>query len=243
MSKWIPQVSQVPRHQIRSRRTNGKMVGKKLVATTVSSREMGQRCRDEGKTASSHINTATQRNQGSDRCTSGRKRQKLKQVDGVFPVCMTRGDDDTENRTRRNEDLKGKEGGRLKLCNVDGDVPKCLRSFDEENKDSRQQQRFRTAGRTTAEAKNQAVAKICAATLQKKSEIVTRTKGKDTTFIEQQKNMRSLHSSERIEEMVCECELEGYRWDAILMSETWRPDKSEIWRTHQKNFFLGSRKL
>ena len=40
------------------------------------------------------------------------------------------------------------------------------------------------------------------------------------------KNMRSMHSSERIEEMVCE--LDGYRWDAILLSETWRQDKSEI---------------
>ena len=41
-----------------------------------------------------------------------------------------------ENKTRRNYDLKGKGGGRLKLCNVDGDVPLCMRSFDEENKDS-----------------------------------------------------------------------------------------------------------
>ena len=31
----------------------------------------------------------------------------------------------------------------------------------------------------------------------------------DVTFIVLQKNMRSMHSSERIEEMVCE--LEGYR--------------------------------
>ena len=37
----------------------------------------------------------------------------------------------------------------------------------------------------------------------------------DVTFIVLQKNMRSMHSSERIEEMVCE--LEGYRWDALLL--------------------------
>ena len=47
------------------------------------------------------------------------------------------------------------------------------------------------------------------------------------------KNMRSMHSSERIEEMVCE--LEGYRWDAILLSETWRQNKAEIWETHHKH--------
>ena len=45
--------------------------------------------------------------------------------------------------------------------------------------------------------------------------------------------MRPMHPSERIEEMVCE--LEGYRWDAISMSETWRRDKSEIWETHHKH--------
>ena len=37
--------------------------------------------------------------------------------------------------------------------------------------------------------------------------------------------MRSIHSSERIEEMICE--LKGYRWDAILLIETWRLAKSE----------------
>ena len=59
-----------------------------------------------------------------------------KQVDGDFPACMRRENNNNENKARRNEDLKGKGEGRLKLCNVDGDVPLCLRSFDEENKDS-----------------------------------------------------------------------------------------------------------
>ena len=51
------------------------------------------------------------------------------------------------------------------------------------------------------------------------------------------KNMTSMHSSERIEEMVSE--LESYRWDAILLSETWRQDKPEIWETHHKHIFMG----
>ena len=62
----------------------------------------------------------------------------------------------------------------------------------------------------------------------------------DVTFIVLQKNMRSMHSSERIEGMVCE--LEGYRWDALLLCETWRPDKSEIWETHHKHIFMGAGK-
>ena len=52
--------------------------------------------------------------------------------------------------------------------------------------------------------------------------------------------MRSTHSSERIEEMVCE--LEGYRWDAILLCETWRQEKSDIWETHHKHMFMGAGK-
>ena len=46
-------------------------------------------------------------------------------------------------------------------------------------------------------------------------------------------------SSERIEEMIRE--LEGYRWDAVLLNET-RPAKSEIWETHQKRIHMGARK-
>ena len=52
--------------------------------------------------------------------------------------------------------------------------------------------------------------------------------------------MTSMHSSERIEEMVCE--LEGYKRDALLMSETWRSGKSEIWETHHKHIFTGAGK-
>ena len=44
------------------------------------------------------------------------------------------------------------------------------------------------------------------------------SKNKEVTFIILQKNMRSMHSSEKIEELVTE--LEGYRWDAILLCET-----------------------
>ena len=49
---------------------------------------------------------------------------------------------------------------------------------------------------------------------------------------------RKTHSSERIEEMVCE--LEGYRCDAILLSETWRQDKAEMWETHHKHISMGA---
>ena len=52
--------------------------------------------------------------------------------------------------------------------------------------------------------------------------------------------MRSMHSSEKIEEMVSE--LEGYRWDAILLSETWRHEQAEMWETHHKHIIMESGK-
>ena len=52
--------------------------------------------------------------------------------------------------------------------------------------------------------------------------------------------MRSMHSSEKIEELVTE--LEGYRWDAILLNETWRHEPAELWETHHKHIFMGAGK-
>ena len=52
--------------------------------------------------------------------------------------------------------------------------------------------------------------------------------------------MRSVNSSERIEEMIRE--FEGYRWDAVILNETWRPAKSENWETHQKHIYMGAGK-
>ena len=49
-----------------------------------------------------------------------------------------------------------------------------------------------------------------------------------------------MHSSARIEEMICE--LEGYRGDALLLCETWRHDKAEIWETHHNHIFMGAGK-
>ena len=82
---------------------NGKMAIKKTHRNdSVSSREMGQRRTDEGKTTSSHTYTTTQRNRGSDSCTSeGGGWQKLRQIDGDFTVCMRR--EKTTMKTKREE--------------------------------------------------------------------------------------------------------------------------------------------
>ena len=49
-----------------------------------------------------------------------------------------------------------------------------------------------------------------------------------------------MRSSEKIEELVTE--LEGYRWDAILLNETWRHELAELWETHHNHIFMGAGK-
>ena len=109
----------------------------KLVATTVSSREVGSKCREEGKTMRSRVYTETHKDQRDDkRKGNGGGRQKLKHVDGDFPCCMRRKSVDKEAKVRENENLRGKEGSRHKLRNVDGDDPLSMRSYCGEHKDS-----------------------------------------------------------------------------------------------------------
>ena len=64
---------------------------------------------------------------------------------------------------------------------------------------------------------------------------------KDITFIIVQKNMRSLSSSERSEELTQQ--VEGCRWDAILICEKLRASNAEIWETQQGHIFMGSGKF
>ena len=78
---------------------------------------------------------------------------------------------------------------------------------------------------------------ICPRSIEEKD---VHPENKEVTFIILQKNMRSMHSSEKIDELVTE--FEGYRWDAILLYETWRHENSEIWETHHKHIFMGAGK-
>ena len=92
------------------------MAIKKLIATTVSSREIGLKRREEGKTSCSLMQTATQGNQQTNISSSeGGGRDKLKNADDDIPACM-RLKKETLRTTQKNEGLKG----RLKYNNVDG---------------------------------------------------------------------------------------------------------------------------
>ena len=96
------------------------MADKKLIATTVSSREKGIRRREEGETTSSQRKISTQGNQDSS------KKNHMKAED-ESPTQRRNCKNDNDDEAKRMEDMRSRGGGRLKHCIVDGDVPLCLR--------------------------------------------------------------------------------------------------------------------
>ena len=64
-----------------------------------------------------------------------------------------------------------------------------------------------------------------------------REESQRTTFTELQKNMRSMSSNERLDELIRE--LYRVDWDVILISETWRKNK-EVWETQQGHIMVES---
>ena len=140
------------------------------------------------------------------------------------------------------EDMRSKGGGRLKHCIVDGDVPLCLRRNLRDSKEASSSKRKtreekESGSSTQSKTKHCVMDKMasgskgtCPRSTEEKDE---HPKNKEVTFIILQKNMRSMHSSEKIEELVTE--LEGYRWDAILLNETWRHEPAELWETQHKH--------
>ena len=189
------------------------MANKKLIATTVSSREKGIRRREEGVTTSSQKTMSLQRNQREGR-------DKLMKVDDDSPTFMRNSRNNNDGETKGMEDLRGKGGGRLKHRTIDGDVPLCLRknvkdSNDDSSSKGKKREEKERGSSTQSKTKHCVMNKtasgsqdICPRSIEEK---MTTQKNKEVTFIILQKNMRSMHSSEKIEELVSE--LEGYRWE------------------------------
>ena len=156
---------------------------------------------------------------------------------------------DNDDEAEKIEDTGSKGGGRLKHCIVDGDVPLCLRRKLRDSNESSSSVRKRyeeKESRSSTQSKmkhcvmnNTASGSkdICPRSTEEKDK---HSKNKEVTFIILQKNMRSMHSSEKIEELVTE--LEGYRWDAILLNETWRHEPAELWETQHNHIFMGAGK-
>ena len=104
------------------------MADKKLIATTVSSREKGIRRREEGETTRSQRMISLQVNQEESR-------NNLMKVDDDSPTHTRKSRYNNDDETKRMEDLRVKGGGRLKHRTVDGDVPLCLRKNQRDSND------------------------------------------------------------------------------------------------------------
>ena len=102
----------------------------KLIATTVSSREKGMRRREEGETTSSQRTICF-----NYRGTKKDSKNNLMRVDDDSPTHTRNRRNNTDDKAKRMEDLRGKGGGRLKHCTVDGDVPLCLRKNQKDSND------------------------------------------------------------------------------------------------------------
>ena len=63
----------------------------------------------------------------------------------------------------------------------------------------------------------------------------TKIESQDVMFIVLQKNTRSLNSS-RIDDLLFEGQ--DCKWDAILVSETWRSSEAETWETSQGHMVI-----
>ena len=164
----------------------------------------------------------SQRNHRNERCTSERGgRDKLKKVDGDFPTCIRKHRNNNEDETRKMEDLSGKGGGRLKHRTIDGDVQLFLRKTEKESNDdssSKEKKREENDSGSSTLSKTD-MNKMASGSKDMFTGLSGKrdddTKNKEVTLIILRKNMRSMHSSEKVEKMVSE--LEGYRWDAILL--------------------------
>ena len=232
--------TKILRMKLKNRCKNGRQ---KIVATTLSNREKGIRRREEGETTSSQRTISLQGNQEESR-------NNLMKVDNDSPTHMSNSRNNNDDETKRMEDLIGKGGGgRLKHRTVDGDVPLCLRKNQRDsNDDSSSKRKMReekeSGSSTQSKTKHCVMNKMasggeafCPRSIETKD---GHPGNKEVTFIILQKNMRSMHSSENIEELVTE--LEGCRWDAILLNETWRHEQAQLWETCYKHIFMGAGK-
>ena len=122
---------------------------------------------------------------------------------------------------QENERMKGKGGGRQSLKYVDGDVPLCMRRNDDENKSTKKEKSSSSKASEESsskeekrkESKNERKDPSSSST-EKKQTIRTTNEEKEVTFVVLQKNLRSLFSSDRIDELMRE--VEGCTWDASI---------------------------
>ena len=127
-----------------------------------------------------------------------------------------------DDETKRMEDLRGKGGGRLKHRTIDGDVPLCLRKTEKESNDDssskgKKREENESGSSTLNKMKHRDMNKMASGSKDMFKDSTGKrddgTKNKEVTFIKLQKNIRSTHSSERIEKLY-----EGWKQENLTVN-------------------------
>ena len=133
--------------------------------------------------------------------------------------------------TKQKMHSSSKDGGRQKLRHIDGDVPMC--SGKRERMTKEKQGEASSSGVSKHNSNHEGEK---SSSSKGRNPTSTKEDSKDVTFIVLQKNTRSKNSSVRIDEM--SGELQGCRWDAILVSEAWRLERGELWETKRGQIIM-----
>ena len=249
MCNWISQGPHKSRHRSRSRRDHGQIDGKQIVAT-VSSRIVGIRRRMEGMTTCSQDQT---RHTMNKKTKGWREKVGANRVSHTFTVtfqcsCVIKTKMLNWNR-RRFERTRGEGGGRQRYRHVEGDVPICIRNKGEEHEASSKENekscsRAKCEGgskKNEKDAESESNGANSSSTEANQTTSETRSEKYITFIVLQRMWGRWTQVNELNEELTQE--VEGYRLDAFLISETWRASNAEIWETARTHIFHGSWKI
>ena len=191
------------------------MVDKKLVATTVSSREVGMQRRNDPVTTRSH-----------EEKTNKKEDENQEETIGIH-ISFKRKDSKKLFFIRDIKDLTKKK--RKKRSAAAGIESKMSQSDGKAEAVQNEATNTWTTGAECSGSSSKVSPQTRSEELQDK-----------TTLIVLQKNTRSMNSSERLEELFSE--IHQVAWDVILISETWRQNK-EIWETQQGHIMVESGKF
>ena len=150
-----------------------------------------------------------------------------------------------ESKQQQMMHSSSKGGGRQMLRHIDGDVPMCLGKKERMTKEKQEEVSSSEVSKHTSNHDEGTVkekkGEKSSSSSKCRNPTSTNEDSKDVTFIVFQKDTRSMSSSVRIDEMFSE--LQGCRWGAILVSETWRPAKEEFWETKRGHIIMCAGKI
>ena len=184
------------------------MVDKKLVAATVRSREFGMQRRINQVTTSSHLEMGNKKEED--------KREEKNRIHISFKRKESKRQYINKNKKCKEEEKEDAAAG------SDDEMPQ----FDEKAEAAKKEDI--DCMREEGEGKSGS-SKISPQSRNEESQ--------RTTFTVLQKNMRSMNSNDRLDELIRE--LYQVDWDVILISETWRQNK-EVWETQQGHIMVES---